>query len=406
MSTATYSIATAEGGFLADGFQLSGQDLKRSLDGVKKAIVPLFKRPGEEDGIAGSGGVIASARDLVTWVSMLLALGRHPHRNEQIIPAEVIKHTATGASTIPTNVFNGFPEMSVSVYGTGQQIFSYPGHEIVEHDGNVLGFSSEIIRLPDDNLGIVLLNNDWVSNIALDVIKWRLIDELIVRAALPGSPFIDWVSRYKAIEETVKEERKMFTPRPKHPALPTLAFPELQKRLYSHPTYGTLKLCFVLYSPSLPETWTERPFVEISADCPRLISSLPVQRILDISDPAIPTLIIPFKSAFTTHIRLTHFSGDVFNATAIWTNADTRLKEGLGSVDENGQWTDDGDVVIPIQDFVAEWFAQGEEEGLAFKGNFWGMGVGARAPLGSGKETAEAWFSRTRGSGSDQVALY
>lgn len=65
MSTATYSVAEAEAGQMAHGFQVSGQDLKRGLDGIKKAIVPYYVRPSEEALSVGSGGIIASARDMV-----------------------------------------------------------------------------------------------------------------------------------------------------------------------------------------------------------------------------------------------------------------------------------------------------------------------------------------------------
>lgn len=72
MSASTYSIANAEGGLVADGFQVSGQDLKRGLGGVKKAIVPYYVRPGGEPAGAGSGGVIASARDMVCLVNLTI----------------------------------------------------------------------------------------------------------------------------------------------------------------------------------------------------------------------------------------------------------------------------------------------------------------------------------------------
>ena len=65
MSTATYSVAEAEAGQMAHGFQVSGQDLKRGLDGTKKAIVPYYVRPSEEALSLGSSGIIASARDMV-----------------------------------------------------------------------------------------------------------------------------------------------------------------------------------------------------------------------------------------------------------------------------------------------------------------------------------------------------
>ena len=68
MSTATYSVAEAEAGQFAHGFQFSGQYLKQGLNGIKKAIVPHYTRPSQEAPSVGSGGVIASARDMVCVV--------------------------------------------------------------------------------------------------------------------------------------------------------------------------------------------------------------------------------------------------------------------------------------------------------------------------------------------------
>ncbi|EKM79433.1 hypothetical protein AGABI1DRAFT_106919 [Agaricus bisporus var. burnettii JB137-S8] len=235
LSNSTYSITEAEKRLLADGFLTSGQDLKRGLNGIKRPIIPFYARPGEESISAGSGGVISSARDMAKWVSMLLVLGRHPYQNRQIVPMELVEHAATGKS-IAIGIAS-FPEMvkfvtsymakSSTLYGAGQFISSYRGHEVVDHDGSTLGFSSSISRLPDDNLGIVILNNDVSANSALTAIKWRLVDEIVIKAAVPGSPVIDWFSRYKDIDQGQKEAGKVFTPRPAHPPLPSLPFSEL-----------------------------------------------------------------------------------------------------------------------------------------------------------------------------------
>ena len=74
-------------------------------------------------------------------------------------------------------------------------MYSYRGHQLIEHRGSDLGFSSSVIRAPNDNLGIVLLNNDGLAYLPLEAIKWRLLDEINVRAALPSAPLVDWFTR-------------------------------------------------------------------------------------------------------------------------------------------------------------------------------------------------------------------
>ncbi|XP_006462727.1 hypothetical protein AGABI2DRAFT_179366 [Agaricus bisporus var. bisporus H97] len=240
-----------------------------------------------------------------------------------------------------------------------------------------------------NNLGIVILNNDWDANSAITAIKWRLVDEIVIRATSPSSPLIDWISRYKEIDRRQKQASKIFTPRPPHPPLPSLPFSELVRKTYSHPSYGQLRLCQATSpAPSSPweNLWGET-FSIADQDCSVVVNSPAVKRILETTDLSVPTFISQFKSIFTTHIRLSHFSGNVFNATAIWTNSQVRMDEGYGSWD-GGTWKDDEDVMISLMEFSVEWATE-REEGLAFKGGIWGMGEGAREPLGSGKEAAE-----------------
>jgi len=41
-----------------------------------------------------------------------------------------------------------------------EETWSYEGHRVVEHDGVVNGFQSEILRLPEDRLLVVILSNN------------------------------------------------------------------------------------------------------------------------------------------------------------------------------------------------------------------------------------------------------
>lgn len=173
---------------------------------------------------------------------------------------------------------------------------------------------------------------------------------------------------------------QQWTPRPESPQPPSAPFISLAHRSFTHPTYGTLKPCFVSKNISA-----------LLPTCASLLQTSPVQRILGLSDLSVPTLIVPWKRMLATHLRLTHFSHNTFNATVIWTNAEVRAKEGL----HKGDSPDQGDLVTGLEDnFEVEW-VHGETEGLAFKGNFWGKeGLDSKAPGGSGKESAEVWFAR------------
>ena len=101
-----------------------------------------------------------------------------------------------------------------------------------------------------------------------------------------------------------------------------------------------------------------------------------MRRILKNSDLSIPTLIIPWKRTFATHLRLAHFSENLFNVIVIWFESGSDILYGL----------DDH--------YEVEW-VHGEEEGLVFKDRFWGKeGLNSRLPGGTGKDSAEVWFKK------------
>ncbi|KAJ7615898.1 beta-lactamase/transpeptidase-like protein [Roridomyces roridus] len=375
MSSSTYSVAEAEtSGNLAHGFYWSMQDWLYGINGTRTAIDPYFQRPGEEKIWAGAAGILTSARDLSTWVAMLLNKGRHPTTNETVIPEDVVDHLATGVS-----VANGkpkYPELSVSVYGCGQDRYSYRGFEILEHGGSNPGFKTQVARFPNDNLGVIVLSNDELGGHILESVKWRIVDQVL------GLEPIDWAQRYA--DELTKgiSDNQAVTPRPTNPALPSVPFISMEGT-YSHGAYGAISPCLVQSSPS--------------PVCDDVFASPVVQRILSVSNSSIPTLIAPFKRTFSTHLRFTHFDANMFNVSVLWSNADVRKEEkyALG---------EDAEVLVGFDDrYVAEWVegngdrlmnGEGEGDGWAFSGNFWGKAGEVRELVGVAKEKAEVWFER------------
>lgn len=69
MNSSTVSVAKAQKlphGQLSEGFLRSGRNVQLGLEGNLTAIQPFFIPEGEEEIWRGAGGVLTSARDLVT----------------------------------------------------------------------------------------------------------------------------------------------------------------------------------------------------------------------------------------------------------------------------------------------------------------------------------------------------
>jgi CubicO group peptidase (beta-lactamase class C family) len=113
----------------------------------------------------------------------------------------------------PQMVIQGAPdfkEQSENSYGMGFFISSYRGHKQVEHGGNIDGFSAEMIFLPGDGIGVVVLTN--LDGTAVPyVVANNLLDRLL------GMDQVPWSQRYldqemKAKESEQEAKNKNYTP--------------------------------------------------------------------------------------------------------------------------------------------------------------------------------------------------
>ncbi|KAJ3789678.1 beta-lactamase/transpeptidase-like protein [Lentinula aff. detonsa] len=405
MSASTYSVAVAEdSGNMAHGHMRSMRDEITGVNGTLIPTVPYFSRPGNEKIWAGAGGVITSARDLSLWVAMLLGNGQHPFTNATIVPEKVVKHVAEGITVIDGTT--PYPELSISVYGAGQERYTYRGHDLIEHGGSNPGFKtqvcisfstscklifyySQVTRFPNDNLGIVVLSNDEEFGTEIHQIVIRRIADHVL-----GLDPIDWKSRIQAQKaKSVAENIAAVLSRPEMPDPPTEPISSMEGTLFMHPSYGVLQPCHIGSDELRPPR---------SAECACVVGDIATQQIVKtpftinstLEDTLnIPTLIIPFNGFFSTHIMLRHFSGNLFNGSILWSNRAIREQEGYHSGDSDN----DGDIIIGFDDrFEVEWVHESDmsEEGLAFKGGFWGKGKKAKALTGTGKDSAEVWFSK------------
>ncbi|KAJ3992122.1 beta-lactamase/transpeptidase-like protein [Lentinula boryana] len=309
LNSTTYSGAIAEeSGNLADGFGRDGVNKSEDVLGAgTPRAMPFWNPYGGEDGndkqpsfsvvISGAGGVISSARDVATWLQVLLLQGKNPITDEQVIPSSVIEKVATGVTVLAG--VPSYPEYAPINYGGGQMRSSYRGFNFIEHGGstpgktlplclcrtrvmdsnvNYPGFHTQITRFPFNNVGVaVLTNDDAYGSVIMEIIKWRIVDELF--SLRP----IDWNSRAKQrVTEAYEKQSRQLIPRPDNPTPPSVPFTSLAGT-YQHPAYGTLELCALPSIASLEWTKssvstlpTESAF-PMTASCERLIDEIPTR---------------------------------------------------------------------------------------------------------------------------------
>lgn len=125
-------------------------------------------------GMSPAGSINSSVNDMSKW--LITWINNGTYKDEQIIPEAYVKEAMSSqmvvAAGLPTKEF---PDAQFANYGYGWLLHSYKGHYMVEHGGNIDGFSASVGFYPSDSLGIVVLANQngsavpkLIRNIAAD----------------------------------------------------------------------------------------------------------------------------------------------------------------------------------------------------------------------------------------------
>lgn len=155
------------------------------------------------DAIGPAGSINSSVEDMANWLK--LQINRGKFGDKQLIAENSVKtmHTITTA-------MRQYPEddmRGVMGYGMAWFIQWYRGHYVVEHGGNIDGFSALVSVMPHQKIGVVLLTNTNGANAANAVVVRNIYDRLL------GLDQYDWLGKVneqlkKAEENQTKEEEK------------------------------------------------------------------------------------------------------------------------------------------------------------------------------------------------------
>ena len=120
------------------------------------------------NGIAPAGGVNSNVLDVAQWIRMQLAKGEFD--GKRIVSSQSIQDTWDHHIEIGNNIS----------YGLGWMLREVDGRQVIEHGGNVPGFSAQVSLMPEENLGYVLLMNQGASPLreaSINIVFDALLDE-------------------------------------------------------------------------------------------------------------------------------------------------------------------------------------------------------------------------------------
>ena len=204
--------------------KLSDIDIKR---------IPFFEMTA--NGPAGS--INSNLKDMAKWVRFHLAEGKVD--GKQIIARETLLQMHAPQMVIPfDSVFKFliYDETPTINYGLGWFILPYRGHYMVNHGGNVPGFTSLVSFMPKEQTGVVVLTN-MTGTVLTYIITFNIFDRLLGLKPIDWSERLmtwereNWEEKKEAEAEAEKQQRK--NTRPSHPLVDYAGH-------YRHPAYGEI----------------------------------------------------------------------------------------------------------------------------------------------------------------------
>ncbi|MGH9743814.1 MAG: serine hydrolase [Candidatus Acidiferrum sp.] len=153
------------------------------------------------DNAGPAGSINSSARDMAKWITLQLTGGLYEgqrlisekNTREMHIPQMVIPPD----SEIPT-VF--FPDSMQLNYGLGWFVQDYRGHQLILHAGDIDGFATMVVLIPEIHTGYFVVINK--TSLYRQVLSNQIADQLL------HLPDAGWSERFHKMETNLKTEEK------------------------------------------------------------------------------------------------------------------------------------------------------------------------------------------------------
>ncbi len=186
------------------------------------------------DNMAPAGSISSSIKDMTNWILVQLNNGKID--GQQVISSKALHAIRNPYIVVGTNPNKG--SVHIALYGLG--LFIWDGNGKIEywHSGNVPGFNSTIMFVPEENLGIVILTNSDYNNFYEDL-KMEILNAFlgIPYQGLPEKSY-KAVLRYKALQNANIDSLTKIVKEGNKPTLPLISF----CGTYFHEVYGEISI--------------------------------------------------------------------------------------------------------------------------------------------------------------------
>lgn len=169
-----------------------GRDLKAELKRI-----PFDPQCPDRCAMGPAGEINSNVEDMSKYLLFHMTRGRFGGK-------QLLSENNAVQMQIPQMVLQAappYPEIGTQSYGMGFFITSYRGHKMVEHGGNIDGFSAQLAFLPADKIGVVVLTN-LDGNPMPTIVANNVFDRLL------GLDPVPWNQRFLEQEKKGKESEQ------------------------------------------------------------------------------------------------------------------------------------------------------------------------------------------------------
>jgi CubicO group peptidase (beta-lactamase class C family) len=157
---------------------------------------------GTLENVGPAGSINSCAADMAKWVQVQLNRGKFVDRDGRLF-SETRSHEMWTAQTI-LPIGNPPPPLAAlkahfSDYALGWFLRDYQGRELVGHTGGVGGFVSQVMLVPEENLGVVVLTNAEESGAFLSIL-YHVLDHYF------NLPPTDWNAARKEVRDSQEKD--------------------------------------------------------------------------------------------------------------------------------------------------------------------------------------------------------
>jgi CubicO group peptidase (beta-lactamase class C family) len=153
----------------------------------KIIAIPVYDY--QKFGVGPNGAVNTCVSDMLKYLQFHLADGKLGDR--QVISVAQMQELHKPVVPMPRDEIP-LPHNEDRYYAMGWEISYRNGHKVLEHNGGVPGFTSDMVLIPDRKIGFVVMNNQG-SNLPPEIAA-RLTDRLV------GRDPVDYIAKARAAQ--------------------------------------------------------------------------------------------------------------------------------------------------------------------------------------------------------------